>query len=75
MPLNGVDFKLFEEAKEIRLEKHIPKMNKIILMTLNEISKISAKDVKSALNTKKTVDVKVGPNNVHDILDSLEENH
>ena len=32
MPLNGVDFKLFEEAKEIRLEKHIPKMNKIILM-------------------------------------------
>jgi len=75
MPLNGVDFKLFEEAKEIRLEKQIPKMNKIILMTLNEISKISAKDVKSALNTKKTVDVKVGPNNVHDILDSLEENH
>jgi len=75
MPLNGVDFKLFEEAKEIRLEKHIPKMNKIILMTLNEISKISSKDVKSALNTKKTVDVKVGPNNVHDILDSLEENH
>ena len=75
MPLNGVDFKLFEEAKEIRLEKHIPKMNKIILMTLNEISKISAKDVKFALNTKKTVDVKVGPNNVHDILDSLEENH
>ena len=75
MPLNGVDFKLFEEAREIRLEKQIPKMNKIILMTLNEIPKILAKDVKSALNTKKTVNVKVGPNNVHDILDSLEENH
>ena len=75
MPLQGVDFKLFEEAREIRLEKQIPKMNKIILMTLNEIPKILAKDVKSALNTKKTVNVKVGPNNVHDILDSLEENH
>ena len=75
MPLNGVDFKLFEEAREIRLEKQISKMNKIILMTLNEIPKILAKDVKSALNTKKTVNVKVGPNNVHDILDSLEENH
>jgi hypothetical protein len=75
MPLNGVDFKLFEEAKEIRLEKQISKMNKIILMTLDEIPKILAKDVKSALNTKKTVNVKVGPNNVHDILDSLEENH
>ena len=75
MPLQGVDFKLFEEAREIRLEKQIPKMNKVILMTLNEIPKIIAKDVKSALNTKKTVNVKVGPNNVHDILDSLEENH
>ncbi len=75
MPLNGVDIKLFEEAREIRLEKQISKMNKIILMTLNEIPKILAKDVKSALNTKKTVNVKVGPNNVHDILDSLEENH
>ncbi len=75
MPLNGVDSKLFEEAKEIGLEKQIPKINKIILMISKEIPKISAKDVKSALNTKKTVDVKVGPNNVHDILDSLEENH
>ncbi len=75
MPLNGVDTKLFEEAKEIGLEKQIPKMNKTILMTLNEIPKLSAKDVKSALNTKKTVDVVIGPNNVHDILDSLEENH
>jgi len=75
LPLNGVDSKLFEEAKEIGLEKQIPKINKIILMISKEIPKISAEDVKSALNTKKTVDVKVGPNNVHDILDSLEENH
>jgi hypothetical protein len=75
LPLNGVDIKLFEEAKEIGLEKQIPKMNKTILMTLKEMPKISAKDVKSALNTKKTVDVEIGPNNVHDILDSLEENH
>ena len=50
-------------------------MNKTILMTLKEIPKISANDVKSVLNTKKTVDVVIGPNNVHDILDSLEENH
>jgi len=75
LPLNGVDIKLFEEAKEIGLEKQIPKMNKTILMTLKEMPKISVKDVKSALNTKKTVDVVIGPNNVHDILDSLEENH
>jgi hypothetical protein len=75
MPLNGVDAKLFEEAKEIGLEKQIPKMNKIILMNSKEIHKITGKEVKFALNTKKTVDVIIGPNNVHDILDSLEENH
>ncbi len=75
LPLNGVDSKMFEEAKEIGLEKQIPKMNKTIQMTSKEIPKISANDVKSALNTKKSVDVVVGPNNVHDILDSLEENH
>jgi hypothetical protein len=75
MPLNGVDAKLFEEAKEIGLEKHIPKMNKIILMNSKEIHKITGKDIKFALNTRKTVHVVIGPNNVHDILDSLEENH
>lgn len=75
MPLNGVDAKLFEEAKEIGLEKQIAKMNKVILMNSKEIPKISEKDVKSAINSKKTVDVVIGPNNIHDILDSLEENH
>ena len=74
-PLYGVDINLFEEAKEIGLERSISKMNKIILMKSNEIPKISSKDVKQALSTKKTVDVIIGPNNVHDILDSLEENH
>ncbi|MDH3611532.1 MAG: thiamine biosynthesis protein [Nitrosopumilus sp.] len=75
LPLCGIDFKLFEEAKEIGLEKHIPKINKIIQMNSNEIPKISINDVKYALDTKKTVEVVIGPNNVHDILDSLEENH
>ncbi|MDH3677009.1 MAG: thiamine biosynthesis protein, partial [Nitrosopumilus sp.] len=75
LPLNGVDTNLFKEAKEIGLEKHIPKMNKIILMKSNEVPKISSTNVKQAIGTKKTVNVLIGPNNVHDILDSLEENH
>ena len=74
-PLNGVDSKLFDEAKEIGLEKQIPKLKKTILMNSKEIPKILAKDLKSAISSKKTVDVLIGPNNVHDILDSLEENH
>jgi len=75
MCLNGVSSTLFDEAKEIGLEKQIPKINKIIAMNSDKIPKISPKDLKSALNTKETVDVIIGPNNVHDILDSLKENH
>ncbi len=75
IPLSGVDYKLFEEAKEIGLEKHISNMNKIIQVNSKEIPQISPQIIKFALSTKKTVDVEIGPNNVHDILDSLEENH
>jgi hypothetical protein len=74
IPLSGVDRELFDDAKEIGLESQIPKMCKVIKMDFKEIPKISEKDVKTALKTKKTVNVTVGPNNVHDILDSLEEN-
>ncbi|MFZ9005371.1 MAG: thiamine biosynthesis protein [Nitrosopumilaceae archaeon] len=75
MPLSGVGTELFDDAREIGLETQIPKMNKIIKLDFKETPKISEKDVKSVLKTKKTVNVTVGPNNVHDILDSLEENH
>ncbi|MDH3276781.1 MAG: thiamine biosynthesis protein [Nitrosopumilus sp.] len=75
LPLNGVDTKMFDIAKEIGLEKQIEKLNKVIQMNSKEIPKNKENDVKSAIKTKKTVRVKIGPNNVHDILDSLEENH
>jgi hypothetical protein len=72
IPLSGVDTKLFEEAKEIGLEKQIPKLEKLFMINSNEIPNFSSKDIDFALKTKKRVTVKVGPNNVHDILDSLE---
>jgi hypothetical protein len=75
MPLSGVDYKLFEEAKEIGLEKQIPKLKKLFIINSNKIPNISDKDVEFAIKSKKSVTVKIGPNNVHDILDSLEENH
>lgn len=71
MPLSGVDYKLFEEAKEIGLEKNISKMNKIIQINSKIVPQISPTLIKSALSAKKTVNVEIGPNNVHDILDSL----
>jgi len=75
IPLNGIDSGMFAVAREIGLEKQIPKMKKVIIMNSSDLPNTTEKDVKSALNTKKTVIVLVGPNNVHDILDSLEENH
>jgi len=74
IPLAGVDDNLFNDAKEIGLERNIKKLEKIVTISSNEIPVFSKKEVESALKTKKKISVQVGPNNVHDILDSLEEN-
>ena len=74
LPLTGVDTLLFDEAKEIGLERNMKKMEKAVTMVSKEIPAFSKKDVDFAVKTKKKITVKVGPNNVHDILDSL-ENH
>jgi len=71
-PLSGVDSKIFEDAKEIGLEKQISKLEKLFLIKSNEIPSFSSKEVNFALKSKKSITVKIGPNNLHDILDSLE---
>ncbi len=74
LPLTGVDMNLFDDAKEIGLERNMKKIEKMVTMTADEIPSFSEKDVELALKTKKIITVEIGPNNVHDILDSL-ENH
>jgi len=75
IPLAGVDSNLFDDAKEIGLEKSIKKLEKIVTTNSNEIPSPLKKEVESGIKTKKTVSIQIGFNNVHDILDSLEENH
>ena len=75
IPLTGVDNQLFQEAKEIGLERNIKKLEKIVSITSNEIPIYSKTEVASALKTKQMISINLGPNNVHDILDSLEQNH
>ena len=75
IPLTGVDISLFNEAKEIGLERNIKKLEKIVTTNSDEIPSFLKKEVELAIKTKKIISIKVGPNNVHDILDSLEENH
>ncbi|MHA7733532.1 thiamine biosynthesis protein [Nitrosopumilus sp. S6] len=75
IPLSGVDTSLFDEAKEIGLERNINKLGKIVTSNSDEIPVFAKKEVENALKTKKVISIQAGPNNVHDILDSLEENH
>lgn len=75
IPLSGVDVGLFDEAKEIGLERNIKKLEKIVASNSDEIPSFTRKEVENSLKTKKVISIQAGPNNVHDILDSLEENH
>ncbi len=75
LPIFGLDDRLFDDAKEIGLEKNIHKILKIISLDIEKMPENSEKDLRLNLKTKETVNVILGPNNVHDILDSLEENH
>lgn len=72
IPLAGVDSQLFEEAKEIGLERNLKKLEKIATLSSDDIPIAIKKEVKIALKNRKRISIKVGPNNVHDILDSFE---
>lgn len=74
LPLSGVDANLFEDAKEIGLERNFNKMKKMVTISSNEVPAFSKKDVDKAIKSKIKITIQVGPNNVHDILDSL-DNH
>ncbi len=74
LPLSGIDMNMFEDGKEIGLERNFKKMKKNITLALKEVPTFSKKNVDEAVIEKTTIIIKIGPNNVHDILDSL-ENH
>ncbi len=47
----------------------------MINISSNDVPKFSKTSVEYALKTKQKIGVELGANNVHDILDSLNENH
>lgn len=72
VPLAGVDSNLFEDLKEIGMEKNIPKIRKLISMNVRDFPSPSSKIIDEAIGSEKIVSISVGPNNVHDMLDSLD---
>ena len=74
LPLSGLDNNVITTAKEIGLEKYIPKIKKYgntkfynSKKPLKEIKKIAER----AVRNRKIVSIKVAQNNVHDILDKI----
>ncbi len=77
-PLSGLDDNLLENAKAIGLGKYLLKIEKLGKMKFNRYTntqKEIQKCVNQALKTRKKISVTIGPNNVHEILDSLKVNH
>ncbi len=70
--LSGIDSGILENAKEIGIEKYLGKIDKLASM---KFIKSKIKSVQKKKLVKKTIKVKLGPNNIHTILDSLEIEH
>src|SRR6267143_1218768 len=77
-PLLGVDNSIFENANEFGLEKYMSRIQNLCKLKFRDdniqkdkIHKIS----QTAMKTRKAIIVKIGTNNVHDIIDSLKSNH
>ena len=70
--LSGIDTGILENAKEIGMEKYLDKIDKLSKM---KFTKSKTKSIQKKRSIKKTIKVKLGPNNIHTILDSLEIEH
>jgi len=78
VPLSGLDDNVLTSAKEIGLEKYQPRIKKYGKSKFYDSNK-SKKEIKKivgrTVDTRKVISIKVGPNNVHEILDEIEPKH
>jgi hypothetical protein len=70
--LSGIDSEIIKNAKEIGMEKYISKIEKFMK---TNFTKSKPKPYKKEKISKTSMKVRLGPNNVHTILDSLEIEH
>ena len=70
--LSGIDSEIIKNAKEIGMEKYIIKIEKF--MKTNFTKSKSSPNKKEKIS-KEIIKIRLGPNNVHTILDSLEIEH
>ena len=70
--LSGIEAGILENAKEIGMEKYLGKIDKLSKM---KFTKFKTTSIQKTKLVKKTIKVRLGPNNIHTILDSLEIEH
>jgi len=77
LPLSGINSDIFENLKEIGLEKHIPKIEKIFRKKIPKSYKtmFGSALISGIIANKKTVIIEFGPNMLHNVLDSLKVKH
>ena len=77
IPLSGIDENIFHYAKNIGLEKYFPQLKKLIKKNFKNQTNVdySKKLVQQVITTKKDIKVTLGPNNIHEIIDSLKSDH
>ena len=78
VPLSGLDDNVLTSAKEIGLEKYLPRIKKYgksKFYDSNKSKKVIKKIVGRTVVTRNVISIKVGPNNVHEILDEIVPKH
>ncbi len=76
IPLSGLDEDVFTTAKEFGLSKFLPKIEKMGKVRFPNVSlRSKSKISQQLLDTKKEIVINLGPNNLHEIMDSLDLEH
>lgn len=72
LPLAGVDSGMVADARDVGLERAVARLQKTAAITSDHVPAPADREVDQALKAGRRIIVTVGPNNVHDILDSLD---
>jgi adenylyl- and sulfurtransferase ThiI len=69
--LAGIDHSIIETAKEIGLGKYLHRIEKFGAIKFTQAKQDTSNTIQRVMKTHQTIKIKIGPNNIHDILDSI----
>ena len=77
LPISGLGSGMFSDVRELGLNRYVSRIIKQYSLRYDDSVNVTAGELDKTLESRQEISIKVGPNNVHDFLDSLEnlENH